>query len=358
MAESERAALNHIKPTNDGAHPSAIPFLLIHVAAFAAIFTGVRLSDVLICVGLYVLRMWAITAGYHRYFSHRSFKTSRFFQFILAFLAMTSAQRGVLWWAAHHRGHHRHSDTAEDLHSPFHGGFLHAHFGWILLDKNHHTDYDSIRDFAKYPELVWLDRNPYLPPVLLAAAVFAFAGLPGLVVGFVWSTIATWHSTFFINSLAHVHGRQRFVTGDHSRNNWALAILTLGEGWHNNHHAFPSSARQGFRWWEFDFTFLVLRLLSFVGIVWDLRPPPRELVKGRQEVGPAILEKAAAQLVREFALKLEKAKAAWRLPTIEELQSLARRRRMPLKSPHLPEIFERALAIARTYAQGPQLSAA
>jgi stearoyl-CoA desaturase (Delta-9 desaturase) len=333
-----------IQSHNDTENPNAVPFIILHVTALAAIFTGVHASDLWLALGLYVMRMFGVTAGYHRYFAHKTFKTGRVFQFILAFLAQTSAQRGILWWASHHRKHHRFSDTQDDVHSPARTSFWYAHFGWVMDQKNHATDYDGIADFAKYPELVWLERNPYLPPVLLGIVVWLFAGWSGLVVGYIWSLIACYHATFCINSLAHVHGRQRFVTGDHSRNNWILALATMGEGWHNNHHAFPNAARQGFKWWEFDLTFLILRALSWVGIVHDLRHPPKEMVKGIHVPGPALMEKAAHQLLQDFADRLAKARETWRVPTFEELQAIAARN-MP-KNPHLDTIIARAQELA------------
>lgn len=333
--------------SNDTETPNPWPFVALHASALLAIWTGFDAGDLWLALGLYMVRMFGVTAGYHRYFAHKSFKTGRVFQFVLAFIAQLSAQRGVLWWAAHHRSHHRHSDTERDIHSPVRGSFWHAHFGWILEEKNHATDFDAIKDFAKYPELVWLDRNPYFPPVALGIVVFALAGWSGLVVGYVWSLIACYHATFCINSLAHVHGRQRFVTGDHSRNNWMLAIATMGEGWHNNHHAFPNAARQGFKWWEFDLTFAILRVLSWAGIVRELRAPPREMVKGFQIPGPALMERAAQQLLQDFADRLARAREGWRMPTAEELRKIAAKR-MP-KNPHLDAIIERASAMAQEW---------
>lgn len=277
-----------------------VPFALAHLACFAAIATGIHLTDLLIAIALYALRMFAITAGYHRYFAHRSFKTSRVFGFLLAFLAQSSAQRGVLWWAGKHRHHHRFSDTDDDVHSPVRRGFWHAHMGWFFAAQHRRTDLDAIRDFARFPELRWLDRLPYLPPVLLALAVFAVAGWSGLIVGFFWSTVALWHATFSINSLAHVIGRQRYVTGDRSRNNWWLALLTFGEGWHNNHHHFQSAACQGFRWYEIDLSYYALRLLSLLGLVWDLQTPPRRVVRSEQRLRRAVIEKAARELALSF----------------------------------------------------------
>ena len=297
------AAPFHQVPAKEYRYVEAIPFALAHVVCFAAIWTGVHWWDVAIAAGLYTLRMFAVTAGYHRYFSHRAFKTSRIFQFILAFAAQSSAQRGVLWWAAHHRQHHRHSDTVDDVHSPVRDGIWHAHVGWFFTERYARTDLAAVRDLAKYPELRWLDRHPYLPAVLVGFVVWLLAGWSGLVVGFFWSTVVVWHATFSINSLAHVFGRRRYVTGDQSRNNWWLALLTFGEGWHNNHHHYHSAARQGFRWYEIDVSFYVLKALSAAGLVWDLRAPPAHVVRGELPLRPAIVEKAAALLVASFPVE-------------------------------------------------------
>ncbi|MDE1149497.1 MAG: acyl-CoA desaturase [Azospirillaceae bacterium] len=277
-----------------------LPFIAVHLACFAAIWTGVAMQDVMLAVGLYFLRMFGITAGYHRYFSHRAYKTGRVFQFVLAFIAQTSAQRGVLWWAAKHRHHHRYSDTPNDVHSPVQRGFWYAHVGWIFTPRHDKTDLAAVPDLAKYPELRFLERYHHLPATVLGVAVWALFGWSGLVVGFFWSTIAAYHGTFCINSLAHVYGRRRYLTGDDSRNNWWFALLSMGEGWHNNHHAYQSAACQGFRWWEVDTTYYILKALSWVGITWDLHRPPATVVRGEQRLGKAIIEKAASQLVATF----------------------------------------------------------
>jgi stearoyl-CoA desaturase (Delta-9 desaturase) len=287
-------------PSDDIAYPSAIAFLLVHLACFAAFWTGITGAASLLGAGLYLLRMFAVTAGYHRYFSHRAFRTSRVFQFVLAFLAQSSAQKGALWWAAHHRRHHRYSDTELDVHSPAQRGFFYAHVGWIFVPRNDPTDHAVVQDLGKFKDLLWLDRHPYLPAILLAVTTWLLAGWPGLVVGFCWSTVAVWHATFSINSLAHVMGRRRYVTGDDSRNNWWLALLTLGEGWHNNHHACQASARQGFRWWEYDLTYYALWVLSRMRIVWDLRAPPQALLLGEHKLGRHVIDKVANQLAASF----------------------------------------------------------
>jgi stearoyl-CoA desaturase (Delta-9 desaturase) len=342
----------------DIVYPSTIPFLLVHLACFAAIWTGVTIEALVLCGGLYAMRIFAIGAGYHRYFAHRSFKTSRIVQFLLALLAQSSAQRGILWWAAKHRRHHRHADTELDVHSPRQHGFLYAHLGWIFTPRHHVTDYGDIADFARFPELAWLDRQPYLPAALLGLLTWLIAGWPGLVVGFCWSTVLLWHATFAINSIAHVAGRRRYVTGDDSRNNWFLAIVTMGEGWHNNHHAYQASVRQGFRWWEYDPTFYVLKLLSWLGIVWDLQTPPDAVVRGEQRLGRKVIEKVARQLavgwpIEGIATRTHEALAE--TPVWSELQSrlVAARGQAEaflaeLHLPHVPSLEEiRGYAEAR-----------
>ena len=307
---------------DDIIYPKTIPFVLVHFACFAAIWSGVTWTGVALGAFLYVVRMFAVTAGYHRYFSHRSFKTSRWFQFALAWLAQSSTQKNVMWWAAVHRHHHKHSDTEADVHSPRHRGFWYAHFGWVFDRKYNTTDPAAVPDLAKYPELRFLQRFEQLPSIVLAAAILLIAGWPALIVGFFWSTVLLYHGTFFINSLAHVHGNQRYVTGDDSRNNWWLAVITMGEGWHNNHHAYQRSARQGFRWYEVDFTFYILTALSWVGLVRELGAPPVEVVRNERPLGRATVERIARQLAESFDLEHLKARLP-HLPTMDELRTRA-----------------------------------
>ena len=324
---------------DDIVYPDAIPFALVHLACVAAIWTGVTWKAVAIGVVLYVVRMFAVTAGYHRYFSHRSFRTSRWFQFVLAWVAQSSSQKSVLWWAAVHRHHHKHSDTEEDVHSPRQHGFLYAHFGWVFDRKYDTTAKNAITDFADHPELRFLQRFEQLPAVVLAVTTFLLAGWPGLVVGFFWSTVVLYHCTFFINSLAHVHGSQRYVTGDDSRNNWWLAVITMGEGWHNNHHAYQRSARQGFRWYEVDATFYILTVLAWAGIVRDLGTPPVEVVRNERPLGRATVERIARQLAASFDRAHLEARLP-HLPTMDELRTRARN--MIPHTPSLDDICARA----------------
>jgi len=314
---------------DDIMYPSTLPFILIHLSCVAAFWTGITWQAVAICITLYWLRMFGIGAGYHRYFSHRSYSTGRFLQFILAFLAQSSAQKSVLWWAAKHRHHHLHSDTQQDVHSPRHKGFVYSHLGWVFSRKHDATDLVKVADLASFPELRWLHKLEVMPAAVLAVLCFLIAGWSGLVIGFLWSTVLVYHATFCINSLAHVHGRKRYVTGDDSRNNWLLAFFTLGEGWHNNHHAYQSSARQGFRWWEIDVTFYVLKALSLMGIVWGLRSPPAEVLRNEQRLGSRAVNRAAEQLVARFnperiALTLSSALHSSELSALREALSQAR----------------------------------
>ena len=265
----------------------AIPYLAMHVACLGVFFVGASWIAVATAIALYAIRMFAITGFYHRYFSHRTFRTSRACQFVFAVLGNSAVQRGPLWWAAHHRHHHRRSDRPDDAHSPTQRGLFWSHTLWFIAKGNFHTDLDAVRDLAKYRELRWLDRFDLVVPVLLAVSMFGFGALlerfaPGLgtngwqmlVWGFFVSTVVVAHATFTINSLSHLFGRRRYATKDTSRNNWMLALLTLGEGWHNNHHHYCASTRQGFFWWEIDLTYYVLKAMSWVGLVHDLRPVP------------------------------------------------------------------------------------
>ncbi len=254
---------------------SCIPFLLVHLAALVgALLVPFSWKLVGLCVALYYARMAFTTIAYHRYFAHRSFRTSRAFQAVLAFLAETSAQKGVLWWAAHHRVHHRYSDLPGDPHSPK-LGFWESHVLWIMRQKANATG--EIKDFAKYPELRFLNTWHLLPPVLLAVALFVFGGAPALVWGFFVSTVLLWHGTFLVNSVNHLWGSRRYATSDTSRNNGLLALLTMGEGWHNNHHHYMASASQGFFWWEVDVSFYLIRAFQALGLVWDVRTPPAKV---------------------------------------------------------------------------------
>ncbi len=270
------------------------PFIAMHLACLGVIWVGFSWAALWTALALYAVRMFALTGFYHRYFSHKAFKTSRALQFAFALVGASCVQRGPLWWAAHHRDHHRHADSENDIHSPLQHGFLWSHMGWFLTPRGFRTRWEAIPDLQRYPELRWLDRYDIVVPVLLAVGLYCIGrwlgpatGTSGpqlLIWGFFVSTVVLFHATVTINSLAHRFGTRRFATSDNSRNNWLLAVLTFGEGWHNNHHHFPGSARQGFRWWEVDLTYYTLRLLAAFGLVWDLKPVPAGLRRAEAQV--------------------------------------------------------------------------
>lgn len=265
----------------------AAPFVALHLACLGVLWVGVSPVALVVAGAMYAVRMFALTGFYHRYFSHKTFRTSRAVQFVFAAIGAACVQRGPLWWASHHRNHHRHADTARDSHSPNVHGFLWSHMGWFLTPRAFRADLERVPDLAKYPELRWLDRYDIAVPALLAVALYFLgvvlqhvaphwhtSGGQMLVWGFFISTVVLFHATVTINSLAHRFGSRRFATRDDSRNNVWLALLTFGEGWHNNHHFFPGSARQGFRWWEVDLTWYGLKLMALLGLVHDLKPVP------------------------------------------------------------------------------------
>jgi stearoyl-CoA desaturase (Delta-9 desaturase) len=274
--------------------PRVVPFIALHLACLAPLWTGTSATALGIAAALFAVRMFAVTAFYHRYFSHRAFRTSRAAQFAFAVLGAAAVQRGPLWWASHHRHHHAHADRPSDSHSARQHGFLWSHLGWFLARANFATRLARVGDLARYPELRWLDRYDAAVPAALALSLYALgawleraqpqlgaSGAQLVAWGFCISTVALWHATFTINSLAHRFGTRRYATRDDSRNNFWLALLTFGEGWHNNHHHFPVAARQGFYWWEIDLAYYGLRALAAAGIIWDLRAVPAHAREAR-----------------------------------------------------------------------------
>ena len=267
-----------------------VPFIFLHTMCLGVIFVGWSWTAVWVATGLYLIRMFAITGFYHRYFSHRTFKTNRFWQFVFAVIGNASVQRGPLWWASHHRHHHRYADQKEDVHSPSQHGFWWSHIGWLTSPANFATDVKYVRDWTRYPELRWINRFDTIIPILLAVLLFTAGAVlkiyaphlgtngPQLLIwGFFISSTVLFHATVTINSFDHMIGSRRYATKDTSRNNPILAVITLGEGWHNNHHHCAVCARQGFFWWEIDMTYYMLVLMSWLGIVWGLRPVPEHV---------------------------------------------------------------------------------
>jgi stearoyl-CoA desaturase (delta-9 desaturase) len=251
------------------------PFLLLQSTCLLVFVVGWSPVAVIVAIALYLVRMFGITAFYHRYFSHRTFRVGRVMQFLGALLGASATQRGPLWWAAHHRKHHRYSDTVDDAHSPIAHGFWWAHVGWITSKRHYATDLAQVPDLAKFPELRWLDRNDTVVPLALLACCLLLGGALQMGVwGFSISTTVLFHGTASINSLAHLFGKRVWPTKDKSKNSFLLALITLGEGWHNNHHWAPGTVRQGFRWWEIDISYYGLRCLALFGLVRDLTPLP------------------------------------------------------------------------------------
>ncbi len=270
------------------------PFFFMHLMCLGVIWVGWSPVAISVAFALYFLRMLAITGFYHRYFSHKCFKTSRTAQFIFAVLGASAAQRGPIWWASHHRHHHINSDTPEDVHSPTQHGFLWSHMGWFTANENFMPKLQRVPDLVKFKELLWLDRFDAIVPILLAVILYISGELlethapflntsgPQLLIwGFFISTVFLYHATYTVNSLAHKFGKRRYNTRDESRNSFLIALITCGEGWHNNHHHFPGSASQGFFWWELDMTYYFLKFLAWCGIIWDLKSVPAELKNSR-----------------------------------------------------------------------------
>ena len=328
---------------------SLIGFLIVHAAALGVIAVGFSWKGVALCIASYYLRMFAITAGFHRYFSHRTYRLPRVPQFLLAVLGQTAAQKGVLWWASNHRHHHRYSDRPEDIHSPLQSGFWWAHIGWILSPDYEKTDYSRVPDLARYPELVWLDRHQYVATILYAVGLFLAFGPVGLFYGYFLSTVFLWHGTFTINSVMHVFGRRVFATTDDSRNSFLFSVITMGEGWHNNHHWAPGSAAQGFRWWEIDPSYYVLWTAERLGLVKNLnRPPSHWRVSAREasRTGRAFTSARLHVEVRTLTERWAKLRASARVTAHDALVDLeAARERAAARLDRLHE--EAAAAGAR-----------
>jgi stearoyl-CoA desaturase (delta-9 desaturase) len=259
---------------------NAVGITLIHGGTVYAFVRGFDRGLVAMAALFYFVRMFAVTGVYHRYFSHRTYKTSRVFQFLLALLGTSATQKGPIWWAGAHRLHHKYSDTELDVHSPKQRGFWYSHIGWWLGRDHEATAWSQVRDLSKFPELRFLDRWHVLGVFACMGVAAAIRGFDGFLWGYVVSTCFLLHGTFTINSLAHVFGSRRYETTDTSRNNFWLALITMGEGWHNNHHHHMHSANQGFFWWEIDVTFYLLKALEKTRLVWDVRRAPRHVVEG------------------------------------------------------------------------------
>ena len=293
LVENKYLSLNlHGKEIDWG---RVIPYIIIHLSIFSVFFVGISSTAFVVFIMMFAIRMFAITGFYHRYFSHKTFKTSRLMQFIFAVIGASAVQRGPIWWAAHHREHHMHSDTIHDKHSPKAHSFFWSHTGWFLTKANFLTHTKMVKELSRYPELRLIDRFDIVIPILTCIILYGAGewllafypdlntnGLQLVSWGFILSTVVLYHSTFLVNSVAHLWGTRRYDTDDSSRNNFLIALLTFGEGWHNNHHHFPGSAKQGFYWWEVDLTYYLLKMMSLFGFIWDIRTVSTEIRETNQ----------------------------------------------------------------------------
>ncbi len=266
-----------------------IGMTVFHLACFGVFFTGFSPIAAAVAFAMYVIRGMGVTTGFHRLLAHRSFKTNRVVQFLLALAGSLAVQGGPLWWVAHHREHHAEVDTEGDIHSPVTRGMWTAHMGWMMSDEAFNEKGTNSRDLHKFPEIRALQRH-YVWIILAQIAMLyglgawlgaaypdlGTSGAQMVVWGFFISTVFTWHVTFMVNSVCHRWGGRPYDTGDASTNNIFIGILGFGEGWHNNHHFYPNSARHGLRWWQLDVTWYLIKCMSWVGLASDLKIP-REL---------------------------------------------------------------------------------
>jgi stearoyl-CoA desaturase (delta-9 desaturase) len=286
MAESQAETVKATQAVHSKVLVVAAFMAFFHIACFAFIYTGVSFVAVMTAFAMYVIRGIGVTGGYHRLLAHRAFKTSRFVQFLFALAGSLAVQGGPIWWVSHHRSHHRDTDTDEDIHSPVTRGMWKAHMGWMITDEAFNENGANSRDLHKFAELKFLQRYYVWLVVLEMIGLFGFgsiwawvfpesgtSGLQMLVWGFFISTVFTWHVTFMVNSVCHRYGSQPYDTKDASTNNVFVGVLGFGEGWHNNHHYYPNSARHGLRWWQLDTTWWLIRLLQVLGIVSEPKLP-------------------------------------------------------------------------------------
>lgn len=284
---------NRVTAAQKQARAVLVGMAIFHLGCFGVIWTGVSPAALTVALALYVVRGFGVTAGYHRLLAHRSFSTGRPVQFLLALAGSLATQGGPLWWVAHHRSHHRYTETEKDIHSPRTQGFWRSHIGWMLSAESFRENGANARDLYRVPELKFLQQH-YAWIVLgqgvaiyglgegLAALGVQTSGAQMLVWAYFIATVALWHATFMVNSVCHLWGSRPFDAEDTSTNNWLVALLALGEGWHNNHHKFAYSARHGLEWWQFDLTWLLLRGMEKLGLVSELRlPRPRMLERAK-----------------------------------------------------------------------------
>jgi stearoyl-CoA desaturase (delta-9 desaturase) len=260
---------------------------LVQLSAAGVLLVPFHWGLVPLWAASHFLRAIGLTLAFHRYFAHRAFQMSRATRFAWAWIGTSAMQKGPLWWAGNHVDHHKYADREGDPHSPRLSGFYYAHIGWFLDDAKWERVSQAnpvLRDFGSVPEIAFLDRWYIVPPLTLAVAMFAMGGFPWLFWGFCLPTMTLAHATFAINTVNHLWGSRRFDTIDESRNNPITAFFAVGEGWHNNHHRYQRSARNGFYWWEFDPTWYAIKAMSWVGLAWDIQPVPARIYEEARQV--------------------------------------------------------------------------
>lgn len=283
-------------------------FWIVQASALLVFAVGFTWPLVGLWAASHFVRAIGLTLAFHRHFAHRAFEMHRAARFCWTWTGTAAMQKGPLWWAGHHVNHHRFADRAGDPHSPLVSGFYYAHVGWFLDDARHDRLESSnpvMRDFSTAPEIVWLDRYFFVPPLLLALAMFLIGGMPWLVWGFCLPTVTLSHATFAINTVNHMFGSRRFETIDDSRNNPLTALFAVGEGWHNNHHRYQRAARNGFYWWELDPTWYVIKAMSLLGLAWGLQPVPARIYDEARAIQARRRDRSAAGVASEPPIGFE-----------------------------------------------------
>jgi fatty-acid desaturase len=255
-------------------------FIALHILAFTAFFFFSWKALILAVIVYWIAGSLGIGMGYHRLLTHRGFKAPKWVEYFLTTCGTLAIEGGPIAWVATHRVHHQNTDKEGDPHSPNDGGFF-AHMGWIITGKAMHARAEEllpfVPDLRKDKYYVWISKYHWVPPVVLAVIIYAAFGWSCLLWAVFLRTVAGLHSTWFVNSATHMWGSQRFLTGDSSTNSFWVAMLTFGEGWHNNHHASPQAARHGIAWYEIDMNWYGIRALKALGLAWDIKLPKAKL---------------------------------------------------------------------------------
>jgi stearoyl-CoA desaturase (Delta-9 desaturase) len=283
-------------------------FWTVQVSALLIFAVPFRWAFVAVWAASHFLRAIGLTLAFHRYFAHRAFKMNRVARFVWTWIGTSAMQKGPMWWAGHHVNHHKYADRDGDPHSPMVSGVYYAHIGWFLNDTRHdklEPNNPVIRDFSRVPEIAFIEKYFFLPPLLLAIAMFAIGGFPLLIWGFCLPTMTLAHATFAINTVNHMFGSRRFETVDESRNNPLTALFAVGEGWHNNHHRYQRAARNGFYWWEFDPTWYVIRAMKAVGLAWDVQAVPKRIYEEARVVKAKRATRKVPSIIEAVPMSLE-----------------------------------------------------